>query len=49
MAVPFEKQDSSMLRLLTESDCLVIRAPHAPAAKAGDLTEMIPLTGAPTL
>ncbi len=49
VAVPFEKQDSSMLRLLTESDCLVIRAPHAPAAKAGDLTEMIPLTGAPTL
>ena len=28
-AAPFEKQDSSMLRLLQQADCLVIREPHA--------------------
>ena len=36
VATPFEKQDSSMTRIFAESDCLVIRAPHAQAAKAGD-------------
>ncbi|WP_136657289.1 gephyrin-like molybdotransferase Glp [Nitratireductor sp. XY-223] len=36
VATPFEKQDSSMTRIFAESDCLVIRAPHAAAAKAGD-------------
>jgi molybdopterin molybdotransferase len=29
-------QDSSMLRVLTEADCLLIRPPHAPAAEAGE-------------
>lgn len=34
IATPFEKQDSSMLRLLQQADCLLIRAPHAePVAK----------------
>ncbi len=43
VAMAFEAQDSSMLRLLTEADCLVIRPPHAEAAKKGDLAHMIPL------
>jgi molybdopterin molybdotransferase len=28
-------QDSSMLAPLARADCLLIRAPHAPAARAG--------------
>ena len=43
IATPFEKQDSSMLSLLAHADCLVIRPPHAPAAKAGDTVEIVPL------
>ncbi|MEM6461614.1 MAG: gephyrin-like molybdotransferase Glp [Pseudomonadota bacterium] len=35
VATPFQKQDSSMTRTFADSDCLVIRAPHAEAAKAG--------------
>ncbi len=42
-AEPFKKQDSSMISLLARADCLVIRAPHAPAAKPGDWVEIIPL------
>jgi molybdopterin molybdotransferase len=37
-------QDSSMLRTLARADCLVIRAPHAPAAKAADSVEILPLS-----
>ena len=36
IATPFPIQDSSMMAPLAQSDCLVIREPHAPAAKAGD-------------
>ena len=36
VATPFGKQDSSMFSRLAASDCLVMRPPHAPAAKAGD-------------
>lgn len=43
IATPFEKQDSSMLSLLAKADCLVIRPPHAPAAKAGETVEIVPL------
>jgi molybdopterin molybdotransferase len=35
MATPFGKQDSSMLFLLQQADCLVIRPPRAPALPAG--------------
>jgi molybdopterin molybdotransferase len=42
-AAPFAKQDSSMMSLLARSDCLVVRAPHAPAAAAGDPVEIISL------
>lgn len=41
---PFKKQDSSMISLLARADCLVIRAPHAPAAKSGDWVEVLPLS-----
>ncbi|HEX8387734.1 MAG TPA: molybdopterin molybdotransferase MoeA [Sphingomonas sp.] len=36
-------QDSSMLRILADSDCLIVRPPHAPAARAGDSAEILPL------
>ncbi len=36
-------QDSSMLRTLARSTCLIVRAAHAPAAKAGDSAEVLML------
>jgi molybdopterin molybdotransferase len=36
-------QDSSMLRTLARADCLILRAPHAPAAEAGDPVEILPI------
>ena len=48
-ATPFARQDSSMLRLLAQADCLVVRAPHAPAAHAGEIVDIIPLGGPGTL
>ncbi|WP_309348946.1 gephyrin-like molybdotransferase Glp [Parvibaculum sp.] len=42
-AAPFEKQDSSMLSAMSAADCLVIRAPDAPPAKAGDIVTIMPL------
>lgn len=42
-AEPFKKQDSSMISLLARADCLVIRAPHAAPAKAGDWVDIVPL------
>jgi molybdopterin molybdotransferase len=35
IATPFPTQDSSMMTPLAQAGCLVIREPHAPAAKAG--------------
>ena len=35
VATPFPVQDSSMMTPLAKADCLVIREPYAPAAKAG--------------
>ena len=32
----FGKQDSSMMRIFSQSDCLIIRPPNAPAVEAGD-------------
>ena len=37
----FETQDSSMLSRLAAANCLILRAPHAPAASEGDLVEII--------
>lgn len=39
---PFRRQDSSMLALLARSSALVVRAPHAPPAAAGDLVTFLP-------
>ncbi len=35
VAIPFPTQDSSTMAPLAKADCLVIREPHAPPAKAG--------------
>jgi len=35
VAIPFPTQDSSMMAPLAKADCLLIREPHAPPAKAG--------------
>ncbi len=40
---PMPMQDSSMLRALADADCLIIRPPNAPAAKAGDQVEILQL------
>ncbi len=45
---PFEKQDSSMLSRLAKADCLILRAPHAEPAKAGERVEILPLNGETT-
>jgi molybdopterin molybdotransferase len=37
----FEIQDSSMMRLLSAADCLILRPPHAPAAPAGSIVPII--------
>ncbi|URW76365.1 molybdopterin molybdotransferase MoeA [Sphingomonas donggukensis] len=36
-------QDSSMLRTLARSTCLVVRAPHAPKADSGDVVDILML------
>ncbi len=43
VAIPFEVQDSSLLRILAQSQCLVVREPHAKPAAAGDLCRIIRL------
>ena len=35
-ATPFVHQDSAMMALFGEANCLLIRPPYAPAAKVGD-------------
>lgn len=42
-ASPFQTQDSSMLSLLARAGALIIRPPHAPAAKAGDRVQVVRL------
>jgi molybdopterin molybdotransferase len=43
VATPAPAQDSSMLTPLARADCLLVRAPHAPAAKAGESCSIIRL------
>jgi molybdopterin molybdotransferase len=43
VATPFELQDSSLLRILAQSQCLIVREPHAAPAAAGDLCRIIRL------
>ncbi len=40
---PFPLQDSGNLSALARSDALIVRAPHAPAAEAGEIAEILPL------
>jgi molybdopterin molybdotransferase len=40
---PFPVQDSSMQKVLADSDALLMREPHAPAARKGDSVAIIPL------
>ena len=42
--VPGPRQDSSLLKALSDSDGLVVRPPHAPAAAAGDPCRVIRLS-----
>jgi len=43
VATPFDKQDSSMLALFSQADCLVIRPAFAAPLKAGSLVPYLPL------
>ena len=43
VATPFDKQDSAMMSTLSAAECLIVRAPHAPPAKAGERVEIIRL------
>ncbi|MEX0808096.1 MAG: gephyrin-like molybdotransferase Glp [Dongiaceae bacterium] len=45
VATAFDRQDSSMLSFLAGADCLIARAPLAPALKAGSEIEIVPLAG----
>ena len=41
--MPFEKQDSSMLAVFTEADCLIVRKPFARSSKKGNRVPIIRL------
>ncbi len=41
VATPFPVQDSSMMVPLSQADCLVVREPYAPAAKAGSRCRVV--------
>ena len=45
VAMPFNRQDSSMFAHLAHADCLIIRPPFAPAVKAGDSVTTLPFSG----
>lgn len=42
----FDRQDSSLLTILSEANALLIRPPHAPAAKTGTRVDYLPLAHA---
>ena len=43
VATAFAEQDSSLLGVLAQAQCLIIRAPHAPPAEAGALVRIMRL------
>jgi len=43
VAIPFSKQDSSMMARFTQADCLIVRAPFAKALKKGENAPVIRL------
>jgi molybdopterin molybdotransferase len=45
VATPFPVQDSSMIAPLANADCLLIREPYEPAAKAGSPCKIVRLAG----
>lgn len=45
VASPFTVQDSAMLSSLAKAGCLIIRPPHAPAARAGESVPVLVLEG----
>jgi len=46
VATPFKGQDSSMIARLARADCLIVRAPLAKPAKAGESVQILPLRAA---
>jgi molybdopterin molybdotransferase len=42
---PLPSQDSSLVAALVRADCLIVRAPHAPALPAGAKVRIVPLDG----
>lgn len=43
VATAFERQDSSMMRLLASADCLILRPPNAPASPTGAVVQVVRL------
>lgn len=42
VATPFSRQDSSMLGLFAQAECLIVRPPHSPAATKGSRVPILP-------
>ncbi len=42
--IPFSRQDSSLLTVLSEANALLVRPPHDPSRGSGDTVTMIPLS-----
>ena len=48
--IPFERQDSSIISLLVQSEALIVRPPHDPPVAPGDRVKVIPLaSGVPVI
>jgi molybdopterin molybdotransferase len=45
LATPAADQDSSLVKTMARAGGLIVRPPHAPPAKAGDLCQVIPFHG----
>ena len=43
VATPASRQDSAMMRILADADGIILRAPHAPPAAAGDAVQVLRL------
>jgi len=41
LASPVHSQDSSLVKALARADALIVRAPHAPSAAAGEACRII--------
>ena len=41
--VPFDSQDSSLLSVLAQAEALIVRPPHAPEAKLGEMVDYLSL------